>query len=246
MDPAISPAAISRPAYCAWKAAEAGTATGPLSIGGVLTVSSTSLLGVATAVSASYGVIGSDPACEEQVELADRIRRKVSYVWTRAALDLRSSARSLSCSTATRFQWLAEKISFTAPPSSMPLPTVTARRRPRPSIHSMVNRKCLVNKEKSRTHLITPPTRVPPCTEEPVRPHTPCARLHVALAPIACRRGLPRVGRRGDREQPARNASGLHMSELAERFHPAAFILRPSASFSACRGPQLRDVLLNG
>ena len=37
----------------------------------------------------------------------------------------------------------------------------------------------------------------------------------------------------------------LHMSELAEGFHPAAFILCPSGAFSGRCGPQLRDDLWN-
>lgn len=74
--------------------------------------------------------------------------------------------------------------------------------------------------------------------------HTPCACPHVVIALTTCCVKKGHVSDSG--EEAEQNACRSHMSEFAEGFHPATFILRPSGSFSACRGPQLRDDLRNG
>ncbi len=79
-----------------------------------------------------------------------------------------------------------------------------------------------------------------------MRPHTPCAYLHGGPRTHSRRARSVAGGGLGDGEHVARAASALHMSELAERFHPAAFILRAAGSFGDSGRAEFGDDLRNG
>lgn len=79
--------------------------------------------------------------------------------------------------------------------------------------------------------------------------------MRTRVRPRTVREDLMRVGNLGDADiadPPAQSQFGttrttpLHMSELTQCFHAAAFVLRSPAPFCDCRHAELRNDLRNG